>query len=284
MEIANRRLAPRVGGKQGEYASFPGGVAAIRDLSLGGVLLADREPLPVGSPVRMELHLGVEVISCAGVVTRSEVDLGMAVEFLELSPIARSRLGAHLLQADVAEGRRQLSRKTRVAARDLTPRPAEPGVQHRPPSIPNAPYHLGELLLQHGRITSDQLAAVKAQHRIDGGPLLHLLIRLRVVSEEDLVSLFHDVLRLPVIDLKTVEPTPEALRLVSADVVRRHEILPISVAGSTLTIATSDPSNVDALNAVKFLTGCDLKIAIAPMSALREVIGWFYSQRARDAS
>ena len=274
METANRRSGPRVRGRQGEYASFPGGFAAIRDLSLGGVMLADREPLPVGSPVRMDLHLGVEIVSCSGVVLRSEADLGMAVEFRELSPIARNRLRDHLLEADVAEGRRRLTREMR---------PATPGIQQRPPAPPATSSHLGELLLRRGRITPDQLAALGAQQRSDGETLIDLLVRLRVVPEEDLVSLLHDAYRLPVIDLRTIEPTTDALGLVSAELARRHEILPIGVAGSTLTVATSDPSNADGLNAVKFQSGCDLKITIAPATALRQAIGSFYSERTRDA-
>jgi len=282
VESANRRSVPRVRGRQGDYAWFPGGVAPIRDLSLGGVMLADREPLPLGSPVRMELHLGVEVVSCAGVVIRSEVDRGMAVEFLELSPVARKRLGAHLLQADVAEGRRRLTREVRVAA-DEVPSPPAPPIQRVPPSVPATPCRLGELLLRCRRITRNQLDAVAAQPRFEGETLVQLLARLGVISEEDLVSLFHHAYCLPVIDLRTIEPTANALRLVSAELARRHEILPVGVAGSTLTVATSDPSNVDGLNAVKFRSGHDLKITIAPASALHAAIDWFYAQHTRDA-
>jgi len=232
--------------------------------------------------VRMELHLGVEVVSVTGVVNRSETDHGMAIEFLDLSPVARSRLGAHLLQADVAEGRRRMSHQIRDATRALpAAQPAAP-VAPRTPASPAPSTRLGELLLRRGRVTADQLGALRAEERVYGEALIDLALKLRLLTEDDLVSLLHHEYRLPIVDLTTIDPTRGALRLVPSELARRHDILPIGVAGSTLTVAMSDPSNFDGLNAVKFRSGCDVKIMIAPRGPLRRAIIWFYDERNRQ--
>jgi type IV pilus assembly protein PilB len=109
------------------------------------------------------------------------------------------------------------------------------------------------------------------------------LLSLGIVSEEDLVSCFHEEYRLPVIDLSSAQPTSEALRLVPRDLAIHHEALPIGVAGSTLTVAISDPSNLDGLNEVKFRSGCTLRISVAPVRALREAIDQFYGAHVRAA-
>ncbi len=84
------------------------------------------------------------------------------------------------------------------------------------------------------------------------------------------------------IDPTTVEPTPDALRLVPYALSRRHEILPIGVTPSTLTAATSDPSNLAGRDEVKLHSGRDLAVAVAP-PALQEAIHYFYHQRMREA-
>jgi len=279
MQPVERRAVPRVHGRPGDFVSYPGGVAAIRDLSLRGVMLADREPLTPGSPVRMELHLGVEVVSATGIVWRTEADRGMAIQFVDLSPIAQSRLGAYLMQADVVEARRRLTRGSAGAF----PSKAPPSIPERRGSAAAPATRLGELLVRRGQLTADQLAALKAEQRVNGESLTDLIVKLRLLSENDIVSVFHHEYRLPIIDLRTIEPTPDALGRVPAELAHRQEVLPIGVAGSTLTIATSDPSNFDGLAAVKFRSGCDLKITIAPRTPLRRAIATFYEASALTA-
>ena len=142
---------------------------------------------------------------------------------------------------------------------------------------------LAELLVRRGAMTTDQLAAATAEYRQRGGRFCAVLLRLGVVSDKDLAACFHEEYRIPLIDVTSVEPTPEALRLVPFELAARHEILPIGVTRSTLTIATSDPSNLDGRNEVKFHSGCDLTMTVAPSRALREAIHYFYRERARDA-
>jgi class 3 adenylate cyclase len=176
---------------------------------------------------------------------------------------------------------------------DRTPAPLNPGRDAAiAPSAsastaaaePSPPLpRLAELLFRRGAITADQLAAATAEHQQRGGRLCDLLLRLGIVSDQELAACFNEEYRIPLLDVTTAEPTPEALRLVPYELAQRHEILPIGVAGSTLTVATSDPSNLDGRDEVKVRSGCDLTVTVAPSRALREAIDYFYHSRAGEA-
>ncbi len=140
---------------------------------------------------------------------------------------------------------------------------------------------LGELLLRRSVITSDQLAEATSHQRAHGGQFAASLVRLGIVSEEDLTTYLRKEYRLPVVDPLTLEPTPEVLALVPDKVARKHSVLPVSVSGNTLVLATGDPSNLTALNECKFITGCDIRIVLAPVAAIQKAIDRHYSERAK---
>jgi hypothetical protein len=259
-----------------QYASFPGGVAGLRDLNVGGAILEDRDPLPIGNRIPLVLHLGNETLSCVGLVTRSVPDKGMAVEFVDVRGADRRRLFEFITAASAAESRARL-----IAGR--APVVERSASASSPPAKPVPLPRLAELLVRRGAITASQLAAAASEFRQQGGRFCALLLRLGIVSDQDLAACFHAEYRIPLIDLTTVEPTREALLLVPYELAQRHETLPIGVAGSTLTVATSDPSNLEGRNDLKFHSGCDLRVTVAPSRALREAIRYFYRERAREA-
>jgi hypothetical protein len=279
MEQSNKLSVPTT---SGHYASFPGGTARLRDLSLGGAMLEDRDPLPIGSRIPLTLHLGRVTVSCTGVVKQSIWDEGMAVEFVDISGADRRRLLEFITAACDAKSSARSDATLNNAA--PTPAIAPTASATMPAAKPPVPLpRLAELLVRRGAITAEQLAAATAEYRQHGGRFCAVLLRLGVVSDNDLAACFNEEYRIPLIDVTTVEPTPEALRLVPYELARRHEILPIGVTGSTLTVATSDPSNLDGRDEVKFRSGCDLTVTVAPSRALREAIQYFYHERARDA-
>ena len=73
---------------------------------------------------------------------------------------------------------------------------------------------LGGLLLKKSILTSDQLARAKNDQQQQGGPLVTSLIRLGLVRDEDLLMCLHQEYRLPILDLQSIEPSPEVLRLI----------------------------------------------------------------------
>lgn len=142
---------------------------------------------------------------------------------------------------------------------------------------------LGELLLRRSIITLDQLLAATTHQREHGGALVSSLIHLGILSEQDLTTHLHREFRIPIIDPQTIEVSPEVLQLVPRELAYRHEILPIARNGSSLTVAMADPSNLVALNEAKFLTGCDVRVVLAPGQVLRKAIERFYNNHGTRA-
>jgi hypothetical protein len=258
----------------GLYASFPGGIANLRALTLRGAVLEERDPLPIGSRLHLSLHLGTSTVQCVGIVKRSIVEEGMAVEFADMSATDRTLLLEYIAAADAAESRARLN-----AGLSNAPCAAEITTT-APSSKPSTPLpRFAEPLVRRGAMTADQLAVAVAEHRQSGGRFCAVLLRLGLISDNDLAAYFSEEYRIPLIDVTTVEPTAEALQLVPCELAERHEILPIGVTPSTLTVATSDPSNFEGRNEVKFHAGRDLTVGVAPSRLLRESIHYFYHER-----
>jgi hypothetical protein len=275
------KLVPRMPTTNGYYATFPGGVAPLRELTLRGATLEERDPLPIGSRLRLTLHFGTLTLSCIGLVRRSIAEEGMAVEFVDMSAGDRKSLLELITAVAAAESRARLdaglsnAHASSNGASYAAPTPAaNPSVQ-RP--------RLAELLLRRGAITADQLAIAAEEHRQRGGRFCALLLQLGFVSDTELARCFNEEYRIPLIDPTTVEPTPDALRLVPYELARRHEILPIGVTPLTLTVATSDPSNLAGRDEVKLHSRRDLSVTVAPSRLLQKSIQYFYHQRVREA-
>ena len=152
------------------------------------------------------------------------------------------------------------------------------------PIRPPPSSRLGEILLRREVITAEQLAAAAADQHKNGGQFAAALVRLGFVSDEDITSFLHKEYRLPIIDPLSAEPSAEVLSLIPDTLARKHELLPISLTGSTLTLAMADPSNLAGLNECKFLTGCDVRIVLAPARGIRRGIDRHYNERAKAYS
>jgi type IV pilus assembly protein PilB len=131
---------------------------------------------------------------------------------------------------------------------------------------------LGELLVKRGLINQTQLARAVSLEAEESTPLCEALVRLNVFGEADLTALLQREYRLPLVDPTAMEIPSEVLRLIPPNLIRKHHLMPISLTGSTLTIAMSDPSNFVAINEVKFLTGYDVKVAVATVRSMSAAI------------
>jgi type IV pilus assembly protein PilB len=139
---------------------------------------------------------------------------------------------------------------------------------------------LGELLVKRGLITPPQLEKAIEVEQNEGGALSTALVKLNFFSEASLTALLQKEYRLPLVDPAAMDIPPEVVRLIPVNLVHRHHLIPISLTGSTLTLAMSDPSNLVAINEVKFLTGYDVKIAVAATTSVTAVIDQLYDERA----
>jgi type II secretion system (T2SS) protein E len=277
MRPPNRPGSSSVRAEDGHFASFPGGMAPIQEINLEGVTLKDPEAMRFDTVVPLRLHLGADIVECTGKVRGSDPETGVVkIQFDDLTTVARKHLMNYLVQGKIRENRQGIDDRSKGVAQDKAglPRPGS-----RPVTIAGS-IKLDEGLLRRRLVDAERLAIATAHQRQHGGLLPVILVSFQVISEHDLALFMHREYGLPIVDLSTVEPTTEALRLVPPAIALRHAILPIGVSGSTLTVAVADPWNTDGLAAVKFRSGCVLRVAIAPARSLSTAIERFYKERA----
>jgi type IV pilus assembly protein PilB len=135
---------------------------------------------------------------------------------------------------------------------------------------------LGELLLKANLITRDQLEQAVAQQKVEGGRLGTILVKLGLVQEEDVSRYLGEQYGIPYIDLDKQTVAPEVIRLIHPGIVQKHSVIPIAKAGTTLTMAMADPTNVFAVDDIKFMTGLKVDLKVATESAIKRAIDRFY--------
>jgi type IV pilus assembly protein PilB len=137
---------------------------------------------------------------------------------------------------------------------------------------------LGELLVKRGLLTAAQLSKAVEEQNASGGALSTVLAKLGLIDEADLAACLQKEYRLSLVDPSAMNLPAEVLRLIPATLVQRHHLVPINLSGSSLTVAMSDPSNLVAINEVKFLTGYDVKVAVACVSSITAAIEEHFDQ------
>jgi type IV pilus assembly protein PilB len=137
---------------------------------------------------------------------------------------------------------------------------------------------LGELLVREKLISLQQLQKAQDEARRSGKRLGHALTQLGFVRDQDLTSFLAKQYGLPSINLNDFEVDPEVLKLVPKDVARKHMVLPVNRAGATLIVAMSDPSNIYAIDELKFLTQYNIEPVVASEPAIDEAITRYYDQ------
>ncbi len=139
---------------------------------------------------------------------------------------------------------------------------------------------LGEILIKESLITSEELKQAldyQAQH---GGRLGTCLVKLGLVSDEEITAVLSRQYGVPSINLKFYEVDPTVIKLVPQETAVRYQVVPLSRVGSTLTIAMTDPTNVFAMDDIKFMTGFNVEPVVASESAISEAIHKFYGEAA----
>ena len=135
---------------------------------------------------------------------------------------------------------------------------------------------LGELLTKAGLISQEQLKqALKAQ-KDTGGKLGETLIKLAFVTEEDITECLSQQFGVPSINLAHFEIDPSVIKLIPADVARKYNILPVNKTGATITIAMADPTNVFAMDDIKFMTGYNVEPVVASELGIKAAIDNYY--------
>jgi type IV pilus assembly protein PilB len=135
---------------------------------------------------------------------------------------------------------------------------------------------LGELLVQEDLISPEQLETALAEQKVSGGRLSYHLSRLGYLEESELADILSRQYGVPSINLSEFEIDPEVIKLVPREVVEKYKIIPISRADSSLIIAMVDPSNILAIDDIKFLTGYNIEAVVATEDSIINAIEKYY--------
>ncbi|HXX99794.1 MAG TPA: type IV-A pilus assembly ATPase PilB [Candidatus Limnocylindrales bacterium] len=135
---------------------------------------------------------------------------------------------------------------------------------------------LGEILLKESLITQDQLDKALEFQRSNGGKLGSCLTKMGFITDDDITGVLSRQYGVPSINLKYYEIDPNVIKLIPQDTALRYQVIPLSRVGSVLTIAMTDPTNVFAMDDIKFMTGFNVEPVVASESAIGEAISRFY--------
>jgi type IV pilus assembly protein PilB len=127
---------------------------------------------------------------------------------------------------------------------------------------------LGELLVREKRISLEQLRQAQHAQKTQNVSLGFALAKMGYISDTEITDFLSQQYRVQAVDLAQVQLVPEVVRLVSSEVCHRHKIIPLSRAGSTLSVAMADPSNLHAIDDLKFLTGLQIHPFVASESSI----------------
>jgi type IV pilus assembly protein PilB len=138
------------------------------------------------------------------------------------------------------------------------------------------PVRIGELLLKEKRITPAQLQEALTYQKTSGGKLGFNLVKLGFVKDEEITALLSKQYGVPSINLAQFEIDAAIVKLIPAETAQKYQIVPLSRAGATLTIAMTDPTNVFAMDDIKFMTGYNVEPVVASETAVSDAIARYY--------
>ncbi|OQC70127.1 MAG: Type II secretion system protein E [candidate division Hyd24-12 bacterium ADurb.Bin004] len=137
---------------------------------------------------------------------------------------------------------------------------------------------LGQMLLQAGLITREQLELALKQQRAEGGRLGYNLVKLKAISEADLNENLAKQHRVESINLDEMAIDGEIVRLVPPEVAKRYEVVPISREGKVLVVAMADPDNLFAIDDLRFSIGLEIEPHICATSMILRAIRRYYPE------
>jgi len=138
---------------------------------------------------------------------------------------------------------------------------------------------LGELLVRENLISLQQLQKAQAEQRKTGARIGSLLVKSGAIAEGDLTQFLSKQYGVPAISLKDFDVDDEVIKLVPKNIAEKHQVLPVNRAGSSLIVAMSDPSNIFAIDELKFHTGYNVEPVVASEVAIKEAIEHYYAEK-----
>lgn len=138
---------------------------------------------------------------------------------------------------------------------------------------------LGELLVERGVINQQQLDKALAVKDEKGGLIGEVLIELGFAKEEDIAQALTAQYGFPFLPLGNYDINSDAVKLVPERVARQYVIIPIDKIGTNLTIAMSNPLNIQAVEDVELLSGCKVQTFVSTSSDIKKAVDKYYKDK-----
>ena len=141
---------------------------------------------------------------------------------------------------------------------------------------------LGDILVKNNIITGEQLTAALQEQKMSGGQskLGTILVKQGLIKEPDLIAFLSRQYGVPTINLADYEIEPAVIKTIPPEVAQKYNLVPVNRAGSTLIVAVSDPSNLFAIEDIKFMTSYNVEMVVTGESDIKAAIDKYYDQSA----
>jgi type IV pilus assembly protein PilB len=141
----------------------------------------------------------------------------------------------------------------------------------------SSPNRLGELLVREKLISLQQLKQAQNDQAKSGRNLSYTLAKLGYISDGEITDFLSAQYRLPAVNLDEYDIEEDVIKLVAKDVCEKHRVIPVSRSGSSLIVAMADPTNLHAIDDIKFLTGYNVEPVVASETAVHAAIERYYA-------
>ena len=144
------------------------------------------------------------------------------------------------------------------------------------------PARLGELLVRENLISLQQLQKAQEAQKVGGGKLGYQLTKLGYIEESQLTEFLSRQYGVPAINLAEFEIDADVIKLIPKEVAEKHQVVPVNRAGGSLIVAMSDPSNIFAIDDIKFLTGYNIEVVVSAEASIQAAIPKYYNSGANS--
>ena len=135
---------------------------------------------------------------------------------------------------------------------------------------------LGILLKEAGLIDENQLAAALSHQHHWGGKLGSIIAELGFTREEDIARIISETMGVPHVNLFEPEISPDVIKLIKADMAKKFGVVPVKKEANALTLAMSDPLDIETMDNVRFITGLTIKPVLAMAVEIKDAIRKYY--------
>jgi len=138
---------------------------------------------------------------------------------------------------------------------------------------------LGELLIERGIISQGQLEKALGMQKERGGMIGEILVDAGFAKEEDIAQALTAQYGFPYLPLSNYEINPEVVSIIPGRVARQYMLLPIDKIGNNLTLAMSNPLNIQAVEDVELLSSCSVQTFVSTSSDIKRAIAKYYKDK-----